>query len=71
LDLALLVNREHDRVRWRVDVTPDHIAHLGGEPRVAAELNADLPAEGRLRRMQPPLSRERDTAFLGDGNEVV
>jgi hypothetical protein len=32
---------------------------------------ANLPAEGRLRRMQPPLGRESDTALLGDGNEIA
>jgi hypothetical protein len=29
LDLTFLINREHGRVHRRVDVKPDHIAHLG------------------------------------------
>ena len=32
---------------------------------------ADLPAEGRLRRVQPPLGRERQASLLGDGNEIA
>jgi hypothetical protein len=31
---------------------------------------ADLPAQRRLRRMQPPLGRERKASFLGDGDKV-
>ena len=36
LDLAFFINREHHRMRWRVDVKPDHIAQFGGKLRVAA-----------------------------------
>jgi len=32
---------------------------------------ADLPAEGRLRRVQPFLSRERQAALLGDRDEIA
>ena len=32
---------------------------------------ADLPAERRLRRVQPFLGRERQAAFLGDGDEIA
>jgi hypothetical protein len=32
---------------------------------------ADLAAEGRLRRVQPFLSRERQAAFLGDRDEIA
>src|ERR1700692_982448 len=32
---------------------------------------ADLAAEGRLRRVQPFLSRERQAALLGDGDEIT
>jgi len=31
---------------------------------------ADLAAEGRLRRVQPFLSRDRQAAFLGDRYEI-
>jgi len=31
LDLALLIDREHDRVRRRIDVEPDDCAQLGDE----------------------------------------
>ena len=43
LDLALLIDREHDRVRRRVDVKPDYIAPIGGKLRVAAELEHAEP----------------------------
>jgi hypothetical protein len=43
LDLALLINREHDRMRRRVDVKPDHVAQLCGEMRVAAEPKGPQP----------------------------
>jgi len=43
LDLALLINREHDRMRRRVDVKPDHVAQLCGEMRVAAEPKRNFP----------------------------
>jgi hypothetical protein len=32
---------------------------------------ADLAAEGRLRRVQPFLSRERQAALLGDRDEIA
>jgi hypothetical protein len=32
---------------------------------------ADLAAEGRLRRVQPSLSREREAALLGDRDEIA
>ena len=43
LDLTFLINREHHRMRRRVDVKPHHIAHLGGKLRVAAELKGPQP----------------------------
>ena len=32
---------------------------------------ADLPAERGLRRMQPPLGRNRQVRFFGDGHEIT
>jgi len=32
---------------------------------------ADLPAEGRLRRVKPFLGRERKAALLGDRDEIA
>src|SRR5580658_3974947 len=43
LDLALLVDREHEAVRRRVEVKADDIAQFGGKERVAAELEDPLP----------------------------
>src|SRR6516164_1707883 len=43
LDLALLVDREHEAVRRRVDVKANHIVHFRGELRVAAELEDPQP----------------------------
>ena len=36
LDLALLVDRQHDRMGRRIDIEADDVRELGGEPRVAA-----------------------------------
>lgn len=46
LDLALLVDREHDGVGRRVDIEPDDVAQFGGEGRVGGEL--ELPDPMRL-----------------------
>ena len=35
LDLAFLVDREHDGVRRRVDIEPDDVVELGGEVGIA------------------------------------
>ena len=52
LDLALLVDREHDGVRRRIDVEPDDVAQLVGEVRVVGELEAGArgAAAGRAPR---------------------
>ena len=39
LDLALLVDRQHDGMRRRVDIEPDHVAQLVDELRVVESLN--------------------------------
>jgi hypothetical protein len=38
LDLGLLVDREHDRPLGRGEAQPDHVADLGLERRIGAEL---------------------------------
>src|SRR3981081_1242698 len=38
LDLALLVDREHDGMRRRIDIKPDDVAQLGDELRVGRQL---------------------------------
>jgi hypothetical protein len=40
LDLALLVDRQHDRVGRRRDVQANHVVQLLGERRVARQLEA-------------------------------
>ena len=47
LDLALLVDRQHDGVRRRIDIEPDDVAQLVDELRVVGEL--ELPHAVRLR----------------------
>jgi hypothetical protein len=43
LDLALLVNRQHHGVGWRVDIQPDNICQLGGKARIARALEGAQP----------------------------
>jgi hypothetical protein len=38
LDLAFLVEREHHRVRRRIDIEADDVGKLGGEGRIARPL---------------------------------
>ncbi len=52
LDLALLVDREHDRVRRRIDIKPDHVAELRDELRIIGEL--ELPHSVRLKAVSAP-----------------
>ena len=49
LDLALLVNRQHDGVGWRIDIKSDHIAQLVDELWIAGQL--ELPVTMRLEPM--------------------
>ena len=61
LDLALLVDRQHDRVRRRVHVEPDHVAQLGDERRVPGQLEGAHPVRGEPVRLPDPLHRaQRD-----------
>jgi hypothetical protein len=56
LNLALLVNREHDGMRRRIDIKPDDIAQLGGELRVGRQLELTHPM-----RLQPVVRQMRCT----------
>src|SRR5882757_9554413 len=47
-----------------------HAAAHQLDPNLVFEI-ADLAAEGRLRRMQPFLSRERQAALLSDRDEIT
>ena len=63
LDLALLVDREHDGVRRRVDVEPDHVAQLRDELRIVREL--ELPHPVRLEPVGAPDALDRTDADAG------
>ena len=52
LDLRFLVDREHETVRRRVEIEPDHIAQFGGKRRVLRQLEASYPM--RLQPMRRP-----------------
>lgn len=52
LDLALLVNREHDGMRGRVDIKPDHVEELRGELGVVGGL--ELAVAMRLKAVGSP-----------------
>jgi hypothetical protein len=52
LDLRLLVDRQHDGVRRRVDIKPDDVAQLGGEVRVGGQF--ELPHPMRLQPVRAP-----------------
>ena len=43
LDLALLIDRQHQAVRRRVDVKADDVVHLGGKLRITAEFEDPQP----------------------------
>ncbi len=57
LDLALLVHAQHQRPFRRVEVEPDHVAHLLHKQRVLGELEALNPV--RLQPERPPDPRDR------------
>ena len=63
LDLALLVDREHDGVRRRVEVEPDHVTQFLDEPRIVREL--ELPDAVRLEFMGAPDALDRTDADAG------
>src|SRR6202051_2137928 len=43
LDLALLVDRQHDGVGRRIDIEPDNVAQLGDEVWIVRELELSAP----------------------------
>ena len=51
----LLVDREHDGMRRRVDIEPDHVAQLGGERRVRGQLEGPDPMRRKPVRRPDPL----------------
>ena len=63
LDLALLVERQHDRVGGRVDIEPDHVPELLDEPGVVREL--ELAHAMRLETMGAPDALDRADADPG------
>ena len=63
LDLALLVDRQHDGVRRRVDVEPDHVTQLVDELRIVGEL--ELPDPVRLEPVRAPDALDRADADAG------
>jgi len=63
LDLALLVDREHDGVRRRVEIEPDHVAQLLDEPRIVGEF--ELPDPVRLEPVGAPDALDRADADAG------
>jgi hypothetical protein len=65
--IGFLVNREHDRVRRRVDIKPDHVAQLGGKLRVAAELKRSQPV-WRQAMGAPDLLHRTDRQAHGTGH---
>src|SRR5437899_2776095 len=66
LDLRLLIDAEHQRAIWRVEVEADDVAHLVDEQRVCRQLEGF--AAVRLERERPPDAmhdRDRQTRGLG------
>ncbi len=61
LDLALLIDRQHDGVRRRIDIEPDDIAQFVDELRIVRKL--ELPDPMRLKAMGAPDALDR-----ADGN---
>jgi hypothetical protein len=68
LDLALLVDGEHDGMRRGVDVEPDDLSQLGGELRIVGQLGQTRPM--RLQTVAAPDALHRadtDALNLGHG----
>ena len=63
LDLALLIDRENDGMSGWIDVEPDHIPELLGEPGIVREL--ELAIAMRLETMSPPDAPHRTGADAG------
>jgi hypothetical protein len=54
LDLALLVHAQHHRIKWRIQMQPDDIAHLVDKQRIAGQLERFLPVrlQAKARQMR-------------------
>ena len=63
LDPALLVDREHDGVRRRIEMEPDHVAQFLDEARIVREL--ELPDPVRLQAERAPDAPDRADADAG------
>ena len=63
LDLALLVDRQDDGVRRRIDVKPDHVTQFVDEDGVVGQL--ELPHPMRLEPMGAPDALDRRNADAG------
>jgi hypothetical protein len=63
LDLALLIDREHDGLLGRIDIKPDHVMHLVDEVGIIGEL--ELPDAMRLQSVRPPDALHRAGADAG------
>ena len=63
LNLRFLVNRQHQAMRRRVEIEPDHVAQFGGKSRVLRQLEAPHPVRLQTVRRPDALHRaQRDTA---------
>ena len=66
LDLALLVDRQHHRMRRRIDIEADDVGQLVGEVRIARALEGADPVRLELVRLPDALHRaQRDADGLG------
>ena len=66
LDLALLVHRQHDRMRRRIDVEADHVLQLVGELRIVGELELAHPVRRQTVAAPDALHRgDADPGGLG------
>ena len=57
LDLAFLIDRQHDGVGWWIDIETNDIAQFADEVRIARKL--ELPIAVRLQTMRPPDAPDR------------
>jgi hypothetical protein len=64
LDLALLIDRENDRMRGRIDIEADDVAQLVDKLRVGGEL--ELFHSMRLQSMRPPNPLDGTRADIDD-----
>jgi hypothetical protein len=67
LNLALLVDRQHDGVGRRIDVEADHVVQLGNERRVGGQLEGP-PAVRRQAVLLPDLLHRGDGEARGGGH---